>query len=122
MDREVSWITPYIIEAYLELHEMGVAHSVEAWQDGELVGGLIGMAFGSFFTTESLFYCVTRASQVAFVHLSRMLKAGGFVLHDVQECNAFNTRFGAYEMPRAEFKRDLTRALIRPATFPPASY
>jgi leucyl/phenylalanyl-tRNA--protein transferase len=117
-DRETTWITPEIIDGYLELHGLGVAHSVEAWQNGQLVGGLIGMAFGSYFVTESLFHRVTHASKVTWVHLNQMLEAGGFVLHDVQWTSRFNRQFGAFDMPRAEFKYRLARALIKASEFP----
>jgi len=116
-DRDTTWISAEIIDTYLELHRMGVAHSVEAWQEDELVGGLIGMAFGGYFVTESLFYNVSQASKVAFVHLMEILKESGFVLHDVQWPTQLFLQFGGFGQPRSEFKKDLAAALITPATF-----
>jgi leucyl/phenylalanyl-tRNA--protein transferase len=118
-DRERTWITPPVIEAYTDLHEMGYAHSVECWQDGELVGGLYGVALGGAFFGESMFYRVSNASKVALVHLVRQLRAGGYVLLDVQYSNPHLEQFGVVEIPRDEYERRLRRALPVAATWWP---
>lgn len=117
-ERDVSWLTPDVIDNYLELHEMGVAHSVEAYQDGELVGGLLAMSLGSYVTTESLFYRVSRASKIAFAYLGIALRESDFALHDCQESNDLNMGFGSVEIDRDDFMNRLTHALIRPNNFP----
>ncbi len=118
-DRERTWITPPIIEAYTALHEMGYAHSVECWQDGRLVGGLYGVAIGGAFFGESMFYRVSNASKVALVHLVRQLRAGGFRLLDVQYANSHLEQFGVVEIPRADYERRLRAALRVEATWWP---
>lgn len=117
-ERDVSWLTPDVIDNYLELHEMGVAHSVEAYQDGELVGGLLAMSLGSYVTTESLFYRVSRASKIVFAYLGIALRESDFALHDCQESNDLNMGFGSVEIDRDEFMNRLTHAVIRPNNFP----
>lgn len=119
-DRDRTWITPPIIEAYTELHEMGYAHSVECWQDDRLVGGLYGVALGGAFFGESMFYRVSNASKVALVHLVRQLRDGGYRLFDVQYANPHLEQFGVVEIPRAEYERRLRRALEVDATWWPA--
>lgn len=118
-DRERTWITPPVIEAYTELHEMGYAHSVECWQEGELAGGLYGVALGGAFFGESMFYRVSNASKVALVHLVRQLRAGGYTLLDVQYSNPHLEQFGVIEIPRDEYERRLRRALQVEATWWP---
>lgn len=118
-DRERTWITPPIIEAYTALHERGYAHSVECWQDGRLVGGLYGVALGGAFFGESMFYRVSNASKVALVHLVRQMRAGGFQLLDVQYANPHLEQFGVVEIPRTDYERRLRRALEVDATWWP---
>lgn len=84
--RETTFITPAFIEAYLGLHAMGLAHSVEAWQGDRLVGGVFGLALGAYFVSESQFTRVDNAGKVALVHLLAILRAGGFLLHDAFWC------------------------------------
>lgn len=99
-----TWISPEIIAAYTELHRQGYAHSVEVWQDGELVGGLYGMALGKVFFGESMFSRADNASKVGFVTLVERLKKNGFVLIDAQVANPHLFNLGAVEIPRAEFQ------------------
>jgi len=120
-DRERTWITPRIIEAYTALHERGAAHSVECWQDGELAGGLYGVALGGAFFGESMFFRVSNASKVALVHLVRQLRAGGFTLLDTQYATDHLRRFGVVEIPRAEYEDRLADALSVDATWWPLS-
>ena len=110
-DRPRTWITPRIIRVYTALHERGYAHSVECWQDDELVGGLYGAALRGAFFGESMFYRVSNASKVALVHLVRQLRAGGFALLDTQYSTEHLERFGVTDIPRTAFERRLSRAL-----------
>jgi leucyl/phenylalanyl-tRNA--protein transferase len=109
-----TWITPEMIEAYTALHERGVAHSVEAWEGDTLAGGLYGVALGGAFFGESMFTRVTDASKAAFVRLVPQLARWGFTLIDCQQYTAHLARFGAREIPRAEFVRRLNAALALP--------
>lgn len=106
-----TWITPEMIEAYCVLHERGLAHSVEAWKDGKLVGGLYGVALGGAFFGESMFSRVTDASKVAFVQLVRQLELWGFVLVDCQLPSAHLSSLGAEEIRRSDFMERLEQAL-----------
>lgn len=105
------WITQEIIEAYCLLHDFGYAHSVETWIDGQLVGGLYGVALGGLFAGESMFSRVSDASKIALVFLVERLRARGFVLHDTQFLTPHLQRFGAVEIPRAEYRRRLQEAM-----------
>lgn len=98
-----TWITHEMLEAYVALHEMGHAHSVEAWQSSRLVGGLYGVALGGAFCGESMVALVPEASKVAFVALVEQLKLWGFRLIDCQMKTPHLESFGAREVPRAEF-------------------
>lgn len=101
-----NWIGPDIQRVYGELHGMGFAHSVEAWRDGELVGGLYGVAIKGAFFGESMFSVAgkgTDASKVCLVHLVARLRRGGFVVCDSQYANSHMARFGTYEIPAAEY-------------------
>ena len=109
--REQTWITPEILDAYCLLHEFGFAHSVETWVDGQLVGGLYGVALGGLFAGESMFSHVADASKIALVYLVEQLRSRGFVLHDTQFMTDHLRRFGALEIPRAEYQRRLQQAL-----------
>ncbi|CAN7307035.1 leucyl/phenylalanyl-tRNA--protein transferase [Phenylobacterium sp. LjRoot219] len=106
-----TWINAPIERLYNELHRLGHAHSVECWQDGELVGGLYGVALKGAFFGESMFSRRTDASKVALVHLVARLIADGFVLLDTQFLTDHLTQFGAQEIPRREYHRRLARAL-----------
>lgn len=114
--RETTWISPEIIRAYTELHRLGYAHSVECWRDGQLAGGLYGVALGGLFAGESMFHRMRDASKVALVHLVERLRRGGFVLLDSQFLTGTHMlQFGAIEIPRAEYHRLLRQALAVPA-------
>lgn len=104
-DQEGTWITARMREAYGELARMGLAHSVETWLDGELVGGLYGVALGRMFFGESMFSRVSDASKVAFVHLVANLRAWGFQLIDCQMRTRLLQSFGARDLARREFTR-----------------
>lgn len=109
--REETWISDEFIDAYSQLHQMGYAHSVEAWQDGQLVGGLYGVAINSFFAGESMFSHQRDASKVALVALVRRLQARRFLLLDVQFTTPHLVRFGAVEISRAAYHARLAQAL-----------
>lgn len=108
---EGTWITRDMIEAYCRLHELGFAHSVETWQDGELVGGLYGVSLGSAFFGESMFSARPDASKIALVALTRQLEAWGFDLIDCQVRTKHLLRFGAEEWSRERFLRALEDCL-----------
>lgn len=110
-DRPETWISPAIIAAYERLHALGYAHSVEAWQDGRLAGGLYGVAINGFFAGESMFSRARDASKVALVHLVRHLCDRRFTLLDVQFPTNHLTQFGVITIPRAEYQKRLARAL-----------
>ncbi len=109
-----TWITPSMIDAYCELHARGCAHSVEAWRDGRLAGGLYGVTLGRMFFGESMFARATDASKVALVHLVAMLRAGTFPLIDCQQETAHLASFGARPIPRRVFAERLA-ALVNSA-------
>ena len=115
--RDESWINEEIIALYTDLHELGRAHCVEAWLDGELVGGLYGVALGAAFFGESMFSTERDASKVALVHLVGRLRKGGFKLLDTQFVTEHLTQFGVVELPRAGFRQMLSTALDGAATF-----
>ncbi len=116
--RETSWISEEMVTAYCELHRLGFAHSVECWREGQLVGGLYGVAIGGLFAGESMFHHERDASKVALVHLVERLRAGGFVLLDSQYIvGTHMLQFGTIEIPRAEYHRRLREALAVRATF-----
>jgi leucyl/phenylalanyl-tRNA--protein transferase len=111
-DREDgTWISREIVETYVALHERGFAHSVEAWQDGRLAGGLYGVALLGAFFGESMFHRVRDASKVALVALIERLRERGYRLLDVQWLTDHLEQFGAIEIPRAEYLRRLSDAL-----------
>ena len=118
-----TWITSEIREAYLEMHRLGHAHSVEAWQDDLLVGGLYGIAIGRVFFGESMFHRATDASKVAFAHLVRQLDEWGCRLIDCQVNNPHLQSLGAVEVPRRDFETLLAREIEAegfPSPWPPA--
>lgn len=114
--RDGRWITPEIERAYLRLHELGWAHSVEVRQGGRLVGGLYGVSIGGLFAGESMFHRVTDASKVALVALVRRFHADGDPRRvvDVQWATDHLTRMGAVEWPREVYLERLERALAAP--------
>jgi leucyl/phenylalanyl-tRNA--protein transferase len=117
-ERPDSWINDEIVAAYTELYHLGYAHSVESWLDGDLVGGLYGVALGGAFFGESMFTRVTDASKVALVHLAARLYHGGFTLLDTQFITKHLQQFGAVEVPRPRYQAQLSAALKVKATFP----
>lgn len=106
-----TWITSAMRQAYVRLHELGFAHSVEAWADGELVGGLYGVAVGRLYAGESMFASAPDASKIAFVHLVRQLAVWGFPVVDCQVHTEHLERFGARAISRVEYL-DRCRGLV----------
>jgi len=102
-----TWISDDMIGAYHALHRRGIAHSIETWIDGELAGGLYGVAIGRMFYGESMFTRAPDASKIALVHLARQLQRWGFELIDCQMHTAHLERMGGREVPRAAFMRKL---------------
>lgn len=109
-----TWITDEMMQAYVRLHELGYVHSAEAWQGVKLVGGLYGVALGSVFFGESMFWRVPDASKVAFAVLLDQLKAWGFTLIDCQQETSHLARFGAEAWPRRRFLEALAEGVKRP--------
>jgi leucyl/phenylalanyl-tRNA--protein transferase len=115
--RPVTWISGEIREAYVALHRAGHAHSVEAWKDGKLAGGLYGVHVGGAFMAESMFHRVSNASGSCVVRLIDHLRERGFALLDIQQVLPNTARFGAVEISRAEYLRRLKDALASPASW-----
>jgi leucyl/phenylalanyl-tRNA--protein transferase len=109
-----TWITAAMLEAYTGLHEQGYAHSVETWKDGQLVGGLYGVALGGAFFAESMFTRVPDASKVALVSLVRQLQAWEFRIIDCQQSSPHVMALGAEDIPRQDFLNHLAAALTLP--------
>jgi leucyl/phenylalanyl-tRNA--protein transferase len=112
-----TWINSEICRVFCELHRLGHAHSVEAWRNGRLVGGLYGLALGGSFFGESMFSIETDASKAALVHLVARLRIGGFVLLDVQFVTEHLRQFGAVEIPATLYLQRLDEALRVHARF-----
>ena len=112
-DGDSTWITEEFIRAYIRLHEAGYAHSVEAWMNEELVGGLYGVAVGGLFAGESMFHRVSNASKVCVARLVERLNQRGFALFDTQMVTTATVRIGAIEVRRPEYLRRLREALKR---------
>ena len=106
-----SWIDDEIIESYCALHERGLAHSVEVWQEGKLAGGLYGVALGGAFFGESMFHRVTDASKIALIALVEHLRARGYQWLDTQWVTDHLSQFGAIEIPRRRYLQLLDAAL-----------
>jgi leucyl/phenylalanyl-tRNA---protein transferase len=120
--RKETWINPVITESYLNLHRMGLAHSVETWLGNRLVGGLYGVSVGGAFFGESMFHEVTDASKVALHALVQRLRARGFTLLDTQWTTPHLAKFGAYEVPRRVYLERLKAAIERNCTFVDPSF
>jgi leucyl/phenylalanyl-tRNA--protein transferase len=118
--RPNTWINEEIVRLYAALFARGAAHSVEAWCEGTLAGGLYGVSLGAAFFGESMFSRVTDASKVALVHLAARLRLGGYRLLDTQFLTAHLARFGGIEISRARYHRLLADALTYRAFFPAA--
>lgn len=115
--RPDTWINPRIERLFTELHRMGFAHSVETWHEDTLVGGLYGVSIGGVFFGESMFSFARDASKVALVHLVARLRLGGYRLLDTQFVTAHLSQFGATEIPREDYRRQLAHAVDSPATW-----
>jgi leucyl/phenylalanyl-tRNA--protein transferase len=116
-ERPRTWLNDELIALYCALHRRGYAHSVEAWDDGRLVGGVYGVSLGAAFFGESMFTRARDASKVALAALVERLGAGGYRLLDTQFVTDHLRRFGAIEIARERYRRELERALARPAIF-----
>ncbi len=121
---ESTWISEDIISAYTALHELGYAHSVEAWRNNQLVGGLYGVSINGVFFGESMFSIESNSSKVAFHYLIEILRKSEFELLDTQFINDNVLRYGAIEIPREEYIRRLQKALLlkRKFNFRPVSH
>ncbi|MFT6397782.1 MAG: leucyl/phenylalanyl-tRNA--protein transferase [Bradymonadia bacterium] len=106
-----TWITDDMQRSYAQIHELGFAHSVEVWREGELVGGLYGISIGAMFCGESMFHTVNDASKIAFVALARQLQTWGFHFLDCQLHTPHLESLGAFEIPREEFRKRLQDAI-----------
>lgn len=111
-DRDETWIDDVILDSYCELHRLGWAHSVECWDADGLQGGLYGVSLPGAFFGESMFSRKTDASKIALVELVRRLRESGFELLDTQWITPHLKTFGAYEIPRKEYHKVLSRALL----------
>ena len=116
-DRERTWITDDMFEAYLRLHRLGHAHSIEAWIGDELAGGVYGVAQGGVFCGESMFHRVNDASNVALAYLLEYLHLRGYTLFDTQVLTEHTARLGAVLIPRADYLARLKKALELPVSF-----
>lgn len=120
--RDDTWISPQMIQAYHELHLLGYAHSVEVWRDGELVGGLYGLALGRIFYGESMFSRCTDASKVALAHLVHLPEEDGFALIDCQVHSEHLASLGAREINRRHFNAALKEHASLERWQPPQQY
>ena len=112
-----TWITPRMIRAYRRMFALGHAHSVEAWHEGRLAGGVYGVAIGGLFAAESMFHHVRDASKVALARLVEHLRRRGYRLLDIQQLTPHTARLGATEIPRREYLARLADAVVLPVTF-----
>ena len=118
-NRPETWINDTIFELYLQLHQMGHAHSIEVWNDEELVGGVYGVTLGAAFFGESMFSTENDASKVALLFLIDRLLTQGFDLFDTQFITPHLSSLGAIEIPRAEYQIRLATAVAKSAIFGP---
>ena len=114
---EGTWINEELVAAYVRLHELGFAHSVETWQDGTLVGGLYGVALKAAFFGESMFHLRPNASKVALVHLVERLRERGFELLDTQATTTHLRQFGCIDIPAERYLQFLRKALVKECEF-----
>ncbi len=114
-EQEGTWIQDEMVDAYCELHKLGIAHSFESYQDGELVGGLYGVSIGKAFFGESMFHTVADASKVAFYHLHQFLQEHGFKLIDCQQETEHLKSLGAYAVSRKDFLDELKTLTVEPS-------
>jgi leucyl/phenylalanyl-tRNA--protein transferase len=115
--RGTTWITPEFLTGYTQLHERGYAHSLECWQDNELVGGIYGVAIGGFFAGESMFHRASNASKVALFYLLQHLRERGFALFDIQMLTPITAQLGGTTIPRKEYLRRLPEAVEKNCSF-----
>lgn len=115
--RPSTWINDTILSAYISLHRLGHAHSVEAWYHGELAGGLYGVSMGSAFFGESMFSRKTDASKVCLVKLVEHLRQRDFTLLDTQFTTEHLRKFGAVDVPRKDYEKLLAKAMAKSARF-----
>lgn len=121
-DRPETWINPAIFALYAGLHAEGFAHSLEVWEEAELVGGVYGVTLGSAFFGESMFSRRTDASKLALAYAVHRLRAGGFTLFDTQFLTPHLASLGGVEIPRATYRKRLAAALSQTASFDPEGY
>jgi leucyl/phenylalanyl-tRNA--protein transferase len=117
LERYTTWISPAFVEAYVNLHRAGHAHSVECWREGRLVGGLYGVALGGFFAGESMFHREDNASKVALAFLIERLRRRGFALCDTQMLTPITRRLGGVLLPRDVYLARLAQAVTLSCTF-----
>jgi leucyl/phenylalanyl-tRNA---protein transferase len=115
--RRSTWISPHFIAAYTELHRQGHAHSLECWQDEQLVGGIYGVSIGAFFAGESMFHRESNASKVALFHLIEHLRRQGFELFDIQMLTPITAQLGAVTLPREHYLKRLAQAVQQRCSF-----
>jgi len=115
--RDGTWINDALVKAYEQLQKIGHAHSVEAWRNGALVGGLYGVSLGAAFFGESMFHVERDASKVALVHMVQRLRERGFELLDTQATTQHLRRFGCVDMPAEEYLKRLRKAMVRDCRF-----
>ena len=113
-DDSATWITPDMIDAYVRLHSLGHAHSVEVWEGEQLVGGIYGLAIGRLFCGESMFSAQSGGSKLALIGLAQLLRGIGFPLIDTQVANAHTLSLGAEEIPRAIYLEEIARLVVLP--------
>ncbi|TGL60277.1 leucyl/phenylalanyl-tRNA--protein transferase [Leptospira ognonensis] len=121
-EKDSTWITPGFFKGYQNLHRLGYAHSVEAWNEkNELVGGVYGVALGKFFAGESMFAYESDAGKITLYHLFEKLKASNFSLFDTQQLNHVTWSLGAYEIPKSSYLQRLETAVgnLEPWIIPP---
>jgi len=112
-----TWINDRLIAAYTKLHNIGFAHSIEAWQNGAMVGGLYGVSLGGAFFGESMFHTARDASKVALVHLIERLRSRGYELLDTQATTSHLKRFGAIDIPAVKYSELLKKAIAKRCEF-----
>jgi leucyl/phenylalanyl-tRNA--protein transferase len=112
-----TWISDQLIAAYVHLHKLGFAHSVEAWRNNELAGGLYGVSLGGAFFGESMFHLKPNASRVALVHLVQRLRERGYELLDTQASTSHLRQFGCMEIPAGEYLKLLRKAMRKRCEF-----
>ena len=111
INRNETWINKKIENLFISLNKMKYAHSIECWQNNQLIGGIYGIALGGVFFAESMFSCVSNGSKIALINLVARLWKSGFKILDIQFLNDHLIQFGAYEVTKTKFKQDLEKAI-----------